>query len=74
LSLPREFATQHPVQEGKTPKEILLDQLVLLESQMREVADAVNRNDANRLLIQGRFLEDRFGGSKFSPPAPPEKS
>lgn len=74
LNLPREFAMQQPVENGKTPKQILLNQLALLESQMREVATAVNRNDANQLLIHGRFLEDRFGGAKLSPPPPPEKS
>lgn len=71
LSLPRAYATLHPVQNGKTPKQVLLDQLTLLESKMNEVADDVHRNDADRLLANGRFLEDRFGRSQLSlkPPA-----
>jgi hypothetical protein len=61
LNLPRAYATRHPVQDGKTPKEVLLDQLALLETKMNEVADDVHRNDSDRLLAHGRFLEARFG-------------
>ncbi|TME88511.1 MAG: hypothetical protein E6I43_02085 [Chloroflexi bacterium] len=61
LNLPRAYATQHPVQDGKTAKEVLLDQLTLLETKMNEVADDVHRNDSDRLLAHGRFLEERFG-------------
>ena len=75
LSLPRTYATSHPVQDGKTPKQFLLDQLTLLESKMKEVAADVSRNDADRLLANGRFLEDRFGRSQLSlkPPAADQK-
>jgi hypothetical protein len=74
LNLPRAYATLHAVQGGKTPKEILLDQLTLLENKMNEVADDVHRNDADRLLANGRFLEERFGRSPLSlkPPASSE--
>jgi hypothetical protein len=59
------------VRDGKTPTEILLDQLTLLESKMNEVAEDIHRNDADRLLANGRFLEARFGRSPLSlkPPA-----
>jgi hypothetical protein len=66
LNLPRAYATLHPVQDGKTPKQVLLDQLALLESKMGEVADDVHRNDTDRLLANGRFLEERFGRSGLS--------
>jgi hypothetical protein len=71
LNLPRAYATMHPVQDGKTPKEVLLDQLTLLENKMSEVADDVHRNDSDRLLANGRFLQERFGRSPLSlkPPA-----
>ena len=61
LNLPRANATRHPGQDSKTPKEVLLDQLTLLETKMNEVADDVHRNDSDRLLAHGRFLEERFG-------------
>lgn len=72
LNLPRAYATQHQVQQGKTPKEVLLDQLTLLENKMNEVALDIHRNDADRLLANGRFLEERFGRPPLSikPPTP----
>jgi hypothetical protein len=66
LNLPRAYATLHPVQDGKTPKQVLMDQLTLLESKMNEIADDVHRHDADRLLANGRFLEERFGRSALS--------
>ena len=71
LNLPTAYATSHPVQDGKTPKEVLLDQLALLENKMNEVADNIHRNDSDRLLANGRFLEERFGRSPLSLKPPP---
>ena len=71
LNLPRAYATSHPLQDGKTPKEVLLDQLALLENKVNEVADDIHRNDADRLLANGRFLEERFGRSPLSLKPPP---
>jgi hypothetical protein len=71
LNLPRAYATSHPVQDGKTPTDVLLDQLALLENKMNEIADDIHRNDADRLLANGRFLEGRFGRSPLSPKPPP---
>jgi hypothetical protein len=73
LNLPRAFATRRPVQDGKTPNEILLDQLTLLETKMNEVADDVHRHDSDRLLANGRFLQERFGRSSLSL-KPPDSS
>ena len=72
LKLPRAYASRHAVQDGKTPKQILLDQLTLLENKMNEVAEDVHRHDSDRLLANGRFLEERFGRSPLSlkPPTP----
>ena len=69
LTLPRAYATGHAVQDGKTPKEILLDQLTLLENKMTEVADDVHGHDSDRLLANGRFLEERFGRAPDRGPA-----
>jgi len=74
LNLPRAYATLHQVQDGKTPRQVLLDQLTLLESKMGEVADDVHRNDTDRLLANGRFLEERFGRSALSLEGPPPNS
>jgi hypothetical protein len=71
LNLPRAYATSHRVQDGKTPKDVLLDQLELLENKVNEIADDIHRNDSDRLLANGRFLDERFGQSALSLKPPP---
>lgn len=61
VALPTSYATTQVVQDGKTPLGVLQDQLQLLDEQMSEIGDAVHRRDSDRLLAQGRFLEERFG-------------
>jgi hypothetical protein len=69
LNLPRAYATLHRLSDGHTAAQLLLEQLTLLDSKLDAVADAVNKNDADALLANGRFLEDRFGKSALSLPA-----
>jgi hypothetical protein len=73
LSLPPAYATTQVVQDGKTPLQVLQDQLELLDGQMSEIAEAVHRRDTDRLLAQGRFLEERFGrdARDLTLPTPP---
>lgn len=61
VNLPRGYATKHPIRGGRTAHEVLVEQLTLLRTQMEEIAVAVNRNDTDKLLAHGRFLEERFG-------------
>ena len=56
LRLPGGYASSR----GATAYQVLVDELDLLETQMRRVAEAVNRADMDRLLAHRRFLEDRF--------------
>ena len=69
LNLPKAYATLHPVADGKTPSQVLLDQLTLLESKMTEIADDISRNDSDKLLANGRFLAEKFGRSELQAPA-----
>jgi hypothetical protein len=66
MNLPRAYAAVRPLRGTKTAQQVLADQLNLLQQQMNEVADAVAKNDADRLLAQGRFLEERFGRTDLS--------
>lgn len=61
LRLPRQWADSRPVDRGKTPLMILIDQLDLLGSTMDKVFDAVCRSDAEALVVHGRFLQEKFG-------------
>jgi|SRR5689334_6137851 hypothetical protein len=63
LRLPRQWADSRPVDRGKTPLMILIDQLDLLGATMDKVFDAVCRADAEALVIHGRFLQEKFGSA-----------
>jgi hypothetical protein len=61
LTLPRAYANSHVVANGKTAEQLLGDQLDLIGEKMKEISDAVAKDDVGKLLAQGRFLEERFG-------------
>jgi hypothetical protein len=66
LNLPRSYALTRRLGGGRrTAHEELLAQLDLLEGKLREIADAVYSGDAQALVDQGRFLEDRFRRSEL---------
>ena len=66
VNLPRKYATAHPIRGGKTAHELLIEQLQLLQTQLDGIALAVNKNDTDKLLAHGRFLEERFGTKDLS--------
>src|SRR5262245_24856476 len=63
LTLPRVYANTHVVSDGKTPEQLLGEQLDLIGEKMKEISDAIASDDVGKLLAQGRFLEERFGRS-----------
>jgi hypothetical protein len=65
LALPRIYAERRPTMRGQTPHDVLLEQLALMDSKMREAADAKLAHDSQRLLENGRFIADRFGSSSL---------
>jgi hypothetical protein len=78
LRLPRQFADNRPVDNGKSSLMVLIDQLDLLAATMDKVFDAVCRADADALVAHGRFLSEKFGAASTggaldvgSAPVPP---
>jgi len=71
VDLPVAFRRLHTVREGKTPKALLLEQLDLLDGKMKEIVTSVAENDAQALLVNGRFLEEKFGRQGFLLGEPP---
>ena len=67
LELPRAYADAHVVADGKTSLDLLVDQLDLLEKEVNEIAANVNRADTDKLLANGRFLEEKFGSHPLDP-------
>lgn len=72
LALPDDYATTHQLEEGKTPLQLLREQLQLLDEKLDEITDAVRRQDSDRLVVNGRFLEERFGRGPDGLALPPE--
>lgn len=68
LKLPRVFRMTHGLQEGKTARQLLLEQLTVLDEQMRQVVANVARGDAQALLVNGQFLKARFRQRDFIRP------
>lgn len=60
LRLPSDYVSPRPASQGWTPLQVLLEELDLLETQMRRVAEIVHHVDMDRLLAHRRFLNDRF--------------
>jgi hypothetical protein len=50
-----------PLPGGKTAREELKAQLDLLDAKLDDIAQDLQRQDADRLLANRRFLEARFG-------------
>lgn len=60
MNLPKAYANLQPVKDGKTAKQLLVEQLTLLDIEMKEVVQEVYRNDTQKLIAHGRFLQDKF--------------
>jgi hypothetical protein len=60
LSLPPAFRNLHPIKGGKTATQLLLEQLEILDREMKEIVEDFYRNDSQRLMAHGRFLEAKF--------------
>ena len=61
------------LQGGKTPQQLLREQVQLLDEKLDEIADAVHQHDTDRLLANGRFLEERFGKDSGGLSLPPKE-
>lgn len=73
LALPRAYAEKRTVANGRTPHDELLAQLQLLNSKMQEVADNIAKRDTDRLIANGRFLQERFAPSSLDVQQPVEQ-
>lgn len=65
LSLPTSFAQMHSIRDGKTARQLLVEQLDLLDKQVAEVANAVFGRDAEKLANHGQYLEQKFKPTDF---------
>ena len=61
LALPPGYANAPVSADGKTALQSLWDQLNLLDSKLDEIGHNLQRQNLDRLVANGRFLEERFG-------------
>jgi len=61
LALPRRYAEQEIVADGKTPATLLCEQLDVLSREMDRLVGSIRQAHTDQLVTNGRFLSDRFG-------------
>ena len=66
LRLPIDYVSSRPGSPDRTALGVLLEELGLLDVEMRRIAESVHRSDMDRLLAHRRFLADRFGRKELS--------
>ncbi len=60
LKLPPAFATSQPLDGGQTAAQILVDQLQLLDAELKRIAQEAFAGDAEALVNSGRILQRKF--------------
>ncbi len=72
INLPRAYANYQPIKDGKTARQLLLEQLDLLDREIKLVVQEMYQNNTAELIAHGQFLKDKFGNphAVFKPTAP----
>jgi hypothetical protein len=60
LRLPKIYAQRQQLADGRTASQTLLDQLRLLDSSLKDVARSAFAGDAEALVSNGQFLQNKF--------------
>ncbi|RAM64658.1 hypothetical protein RB25_03320 [Herbaspirillum rubrisubalbicans] len=59
LKLPPLFAEIHRMEDGKTCKQLLMEQLDLLTAELEQLSASINAGDAQSLIANGKFLREK---------------
>jgi hypothetical protein len=65
VTLPAAFRLSHVLKDGKTARQLLTEQLSLLDEKLREIVANVSGADAQALVANGQFLEMKFRQPDF---------
>lgn len=60
LRLPKFYAQMQTLADGRTASQTLLDQLRVLDTSLKDVAQSAYAGDAEMLVTNGQFLRNRF--------------
>jgi hypothetical protein len=69
LAVPAAYRNTAIIRDGKTARQIVVEQLSVLAAKMTEIAQNAVADDAQALLANGRFLKDRFAAAPMFRPA-----
>ena len=60
FSLPPAFARFHTLKSGKTPRDLLLEQLDVLDRELKLILEDIHLKDTDALAAHGLFLKNKF--------------
>ncbi len=63
MAIPAAYRNSAVIRDGKTARQIVVDQLTVLAGKMKEISQDAVVNDAQSLLANGRFLKERFAAA-----------
>ncbi len=63
LAVPAAYRNSAVIRDGKTARQIVVEQLTILAAKMKEIAQNAVVDDAQSLLANGRFLKERFASA-----------
>jgi hypothetical protein len=69
LAVPPAYRNNAAIRDGKTARQIVVEQLTVLAAKMKEIAQDAVVNDAQSLLANGRFLKERFAAAPMFRPS-----
>ena len=69
LQMPRQYAERNALADGRTATQVLCNQLDVMYARMWQVNNAILQADGDKLLANGRFLDDKFGPNSFDLPS-----
>jgi hypothetical protein len=69
LAVPAAYRNTATIRDGKTARQIVVEQLTVLAAKMKEIAQDAVVNDAQSLLANGLFLKERFATAPMFKPS-----
>lgn len=64
LKLPRDFARTHQLPNGQTARDILIEQLDVLSTELKALRNAAYEHKTEELIAHGEFLKSKFQKAK----------
>ena len=65
LKLPRIYSSMHQSKSGDSPKNVLIQQLTLLDNELEKLTIDLHQEEYNTMLSHGKFLQSKFGEAQL---------